>query len=249
MQKDSINISLVDDATEFDKSLQELRDFGSQLYSAADYCETIFLKEEEDKRIALETAKECVWRAVVTVVDHIGSMSASLESLCLSNNNSIPQTQQKIDILKLRIGAWQQHSHKLALPRFYWSSDFPRHYCRYILPPSTMKTSIVSRDTEKGIEAKGKKEDQFETEEPLFLQTYNCKPALVENSTKDMDKKCGFSSPVVPVRDGQSILPKAEQSTFQFQEARKLKRSMINWKMMQNKDITSLIRRGKRVLA
>ncbi|KAI3446988.1 hypothetical protein Pfo_003653 [Paulownia fortunei] len=242
------NISLVDNATEFDKSLQELRDLSSQLYHAADYCETTFFKAE-DKRIVVETTKEYISRAVVTVVDHLGSISTNLES-CLSISNSIPETEHKIDILKLRIVTCQQHSHKLALARFYWSADFSRYHCRYILPPlsDSATTKVVSRDTKGGIEAKSENEGQFETD-PLFLHTFYYKPSLVENSTRDMEKKNGFSPAVLPVRDGLSILPKAEQSTFQFQEAQKLKRSMISWKLMHNNDITSLIRRGKRILA
>ncbi|KAL0339050.1 UNVERIFIED_CONTAM: hypothetical protein Sangu_1427100 [Sesamum angustifolium] len=41
---------LVDNATEFHKSLTELRDFSSQLYHAADYWETAFLSSQ-DKRL------------------------------------------------------------------------------------------------------------------------------------------------------------------------------------------------------
>ncbi|XP_012842763.1 PREDICTED: probable protein ABIL1 isoform X1 [Erythranthe guttata] len=258
-------VSFVDNETEFDKSmrgkidlgmwenLQELRKLSSQLYNAADYCERTFMNAE-DKKSMVETTKAYISKAVVTVVDHLGSISSNLES-CIADSNSVLQTEHKMYILKLRIGTCLHYSHKLALPRFYWNADPSRHHRRYILPPSTdslMKIDVTMRDsTIGGIEAKIiEKEDEFETEEPLFLHTYNCKPSLVDNfSITNIEKRNGSSPQVVPVRDGLSILPKAEQSTFQFQEVRKLKRSMINWKVMQNKDIASLIRRGKRILA
>ncbi|KAK4430827.1 hypothetical protein Salat_0844400 [Sesamum alatum] len=198
----------------------------------------------------METTKEYISRAVATVVDHLGGISANLE-YCLCKSSSIPQTEDRIDMLKLRIGTCQQQSHKLALERFYWTADFSRHHCRYILPPSedSLTKNVESRCTEGDVEAEGERPNQFETEEPLFLHTYNCKPSLqVENSKMDTVKNSECLPLVLPVHDRLAILPKAEQSTFQFQEEQKLKRNMINWKVMQNKDITSLIRRGKQIL-
>ncbi|KAL0427029.1 UNVERIFIED_CONTAM: putative protein ABIL5 [Sesamum latifolium] len=214
----SSNITLVDNAKVLEKSVQELRDFSSQVYRAADHCESSFLNTQ-DKRIVLETTKEYISRAVVTVVDHLGGISANLE-YSLRNSDSIPQTEHKIDMLKLRIGTCQQQFHKLALERFYLTADFSRHHCRYILPPSkdSGTKNVESRCAKGDVQADEEKRNEFETEEPLFLHTYNCKPSLqVENSKTDMVKSNEFSSPVLPVNDRLAILPKAEQSTFQFQ--------------------------------
>ncbi|KAL3839883.1 hypothetical protein ACJIZ3_024474 [Penstemon smallii] len=237
-----------DNAIAFDKSLKELRNFSSQLYHAADYCETTFLNSE-DKTLVVENTKEYISRAIVTVVDHLGSISANLE-LHILKSNSVPETEHKIDNLKHRLLTCQHNSHKLALPRFHWTADFSRFHCRYIMPPLTDSAMIMNSTFPRisGNDAKSEKDNQFETEEPLFLYTYNHKPNLYKNSTRDMDKKNGFSTTVVPVSDRLSILPKTVHSSFRFQEAQKLKRSTINWKMMHNKDIASIIRRGKRIL-
>ncbi|KAI3443781.1 hypothetical protein Pfo_000446 [Paulownia fortunei] len=268
------------------ESLQELRDLSSELYHAADYCKTAFLSSQ-DKRLTVETTKEYISRAVVAVVDHLGSISANLE-YCISKSNSVPETELRIDSLKQRIGTCQLYSHKLALARFHWNAEFTRYHCRYILLTlrDSAMMSAVSRDSESCIDAKSEERNQIETKEPLFLDTYNCKLSLIESSTSDMEKNSGLSPPVnttrdykncmknqistnqtmfqhrkgvslivlsllfivLPVHDCLPILPKAEHSTLQFQEAQKLKRSTINWKLIQNKDIASLIRRGKRIL-
>ncbi|KAL0333896.1 UNVERIFIED_CONTAM: hypothetical protein Sangu_1545800 [Sesamum angustifolium] len=213
------NIALVDqNAQVLEKSVQELRKLRSQVYDAADYCETSFLNTP-NKTIVVETTKDYISRAVAAVVDHLGGISANLE-YSLRNTLSIPQTEHHIDMLRLRIGSWQQHSHKLALERFYMTADFSRHHCRYILPPSNdseMK-NVESRCTNGEVEANDEKGNEFETEEPLFLHTYNCKPSLqVDNSKMDMVKTNQLLPPVLPVHDRLAILPKAEQSTFQFQ--------------------------------
>ncbi|KAL3535738.1 hypothetical protein ACH5RR_004199 [Cinchona calisaya] len=234
-----------DEGTRFEKSLQELKDLSSHLHRAANYCEANFLNATE-KRTVVENTKEYICNAVVTVVDHLGSVSANLECRLLKTN-SVSEAQLRIDNLKQRLGAWEQYSHLLALRSHCWNADFPRYYSRYILPqnPDLQKSKILS--------PVAGKTTQFRTEEmPLFLYTHNCKPSLLNNLTSDKssEKRKSFSSPVLPVHDGVSILPvvKDQHPNFHFQESPRLKRSMLNWKLAQNKDLRSLIRRGKRSL-
>lgn len=252
--------AVVDDAAQFQKSLKELRNFSSQLYHAADYCKTAFLSSPDKTRI-LETTKEYVSRAVVVVVDHLGTMSANLEC-CISKSNSVSETEHKIHSLKQRIGTCQNHSYKISLARFYWGADFSRYHCRYIWLPSKDSTvsGSVSSHSKICIDAKNEEGTLFEEVELLHLDTYNCKPFVVESSSNDMKKKnvvpasLNISRDYKNMRpvddDGLPILPKIKNSVFHFQEAEKIKRGTINWKlMMQNTDIAALIKRGKRLLA
>ncbi|GMH23809.1 hypothetical protein Nepgr_025652 [Nepenthes gracilis] len=66
-----------DDALRFHNSLQELRGLRSHIHHAADYCEMAFLKSK-DKKTLMDNTKEYICRAVVTVVDHIGTVSHNL---------------------------------------------------------------------------------------------------------------------------------------------------------------------------
>ncbi|KAL2251183.1 UNVERIFIED_CONTAM: hypothetical protein Sindi_2240600 [Sesamum indicum] len=281
---------LVDSATEFHKSLKELRDFSSQLYHAADYWETAFFSSQH-KRLIVENTKEYVSGAVATLVDHVGSISAILD-YTVSKTTSVPQTEHKIGTLKQRIETCQQHSHKLGLPRLHWTAHFPRFHSRYTslrLQDSAFMTtvcrlyiriitlmskddlSLLAVDSERD-DAKGKEGNACETNKRL---TDHCKPALVESSNSNMQRKSGVSPALEAVRDykhllpaheGLPVSPKAEHSAFQFQvgrilvvdpdsvepepiiwqlqEAQKVKRSMINWKLIKNKEIAMLIRRA-----
>ncbi|KAK4415485.1 putative protein ABIL5 [Sesamum alatum] len=256
---------LVDNATEFHKSLKELRELSSQLYHAADYWETAFMSSQ-DKRHIVETTKDYISGAVATLVDHVGSISAVLE-YSISKTNSVPQAEHKIDTLKQRIGTCQQHSHRLALPRLHWTTHFSRFHSRYIslrLQDSAFMSAVCSvhRDAENHFDATGKEGNASEAKKPPFIDTDTWKPVLVECSNNIERKISGASATLddavrrykhlLPSHDGAlSISPKAEHSTFHFQvqEAQKVKRSMINWKVMKNKEIASLIRRGKQILA
>ncbi|KAG8376033.1 hypothetical protein BUALT_Bualt09G0021600 [Buddleja alternifolia] len=233
---------------EFHNSVQELKNLSSQLYHAADYCEKTFVNAPHKTLgfCIVETTKEYISRAVVTIVDHLGSISTNLER-CISNTNSVPETtQHRIHTLNQRIMTCQQYSLK---PRFHWGAEFSRFHCRYIALPKPLTHSAVKNAVSRDSEAKSEKDNPFVTEEPLFLYTYNCKPCLVHRGllppakNKFEDNK----NLLLPVRDG---VPRTVHSAFRFQEDQKLKRSTRNWKvLMQNKDINSLIRRGKRILS
>uniref|UniRef100_M0ZHE2 Protein ABIL5 n=1 Tax=Solanum tuberosum TaxID=4113 RepID=M0ZHE2_SOLTU len=134
----------------------------------------------------LENTKEYLCRAVVTVVDHLGCVSAKLECK-ISTIDTASETELRIDGLTQRLATCQQYSHKLALTSLCWNTDLATFHRRYI-------------------------------------------------------------SPLLPVRDGLSVVPKSQNSNFEFQEARKQKRNILSWKPMHNKDIRSLIRRGRRIV-
>ncbi|CAN4096346.1 unnamed protein product [Withania somnifera] len=195
-----------DDATKFDNSLQELKDLCSQLHHAADYCEKAVVKAEE-KRDVVENTKEYLCRAVVTVVDHLGCVSAKLECR-ISIVDTSSETELRIDGLTHRLATCQQYSNKLALTRHSIEvlkrmKQMPRGRCATI------------------------------------LYTYNFKPSLIEDSKQ----KSSFSPPVLPVRDGLSVVPKSQNSkSFKcpyISEARKQKRNILNWKPMQGYQVTN----------
>ncbi|XP_009803579.1 uncharacterized protein LOC107805256 isoform X2 [Nicotiana tabacum] len=234
--------SETDDATKFNNSLQELKDLCSQLHHAADYCEKSFLKAEEKKDV-VENTKEYLCRAVVTVVDHLGCVSAKLECR-IAKIDAASETELRIDGLTQRLATCQQYSQELALSRLCCTTDLSTYHRRYISPP-TQHLRRMKEMPSIPIDNKAVDRDEFEAEEdvPLFLYTYNYKPSLLEDS-----ENSSFSPPVLPVRDGLSVVPKAQKSNFEFQEARKLKRNLLNWRPMHNKDIRSLIRRGRRIV-
>ncbi|XP_042053650.1 probable protein ABIL4 isoform X2 [Salvia splendens] len=210
-----------DSEAQFHKSLKELRHFSSQLYLAADYCKTAFLNSQ-DKTQILETTKEYVERAVVVVVDHLGTISANLEC-CISKNNSVSESELKIERLKQRIGTCQIYSYRISMPRFQWGADFSRFHSHYVCS-SSKDSSDESSLVKSGMSRKN-----------VVLASRNY------IHLKGMDDEDD---------DGLSILPKTSNLVFQFKEVEKLKRGARSWKVLvQNKDIAALIKRGRRLLA
>ncbi|KAH0863807.1 hypothetical protein HID58_081018 [Brassica napus] len=64
----------------FFKALHELKNLRPQLYSAADYCEKSYLHSEQ-KQMVLDNLKEYTVKALVNVVDHLGTVASKLTNL------------------------------------------------------------------------------------------------------------------------------------------------------------------------
>ncbi|ONK69052.1 uncharacterized protein A4U43_C05F18790 [Asparagus officinalis] len=122
------------DVDRFNRSLRELKDLRSQLYNAADYCEKAFLKTDK-RKILLENTKSYVCEVVVTVVDHLGTVSSNLEQRVYGNNR-ISQAEQRIDCLKQRLFTCQQYAFRLELSSLLLSAKHTRHHRHYITTPS-----------------------------------------------------------------------------------------------------------------
>ncbi|XP_068315824.1 probable protein ABIL5 [Pyrus communis] len=235
------------DIGSFHNSLQELRDLRSQLHYAADYCESTFLNTKE-KKVVMENTKEYICRAVVTVVDHLGCVSANLNSI-VSEANAFSEAETRIDCLKQRMFLCEQYTHKFALPRVRWREIIPRHNARFLSaatreaekPNDTReaeKPNEDSRDIPRN-PASHKPTDKQESDRdvamPLFLCTSSHKPSFPKGEN---------NSALVPVHDGLSILSRGPNLTFHFQESRKINGRLK--KSGHGNDILSLIRRAKR---
>ncbi|XP_068653108.1 probable protein ABIL5 [Aristolochia californica] len=117
------------DVERFDTSLRELRDLRYQLHFAADYCEQTFSKSTERKTV-IEDTKEYICRAMVTVVDHLGNVSANMECL-LSGSAQVLQTEFRLHCLNQKLLTCRQYTEKLDVGS---SALFPRYHRRYTAP-------------------------------------------------------------------------------------------------------------------
>ncbi|XP_043705091.1 probable protein ABIL5 [Telopea speciosissima] len=222
------------DLSRFKKSLQELKDLRSQLHYAADYCERSFLKPNA-KKLGMENTKEYICRAVVTVVDHLGSVSTNLE-FRLSKSNVVPEVELRIDCLKQRLLACEKYAHKVALTKVCYRADFPRHHSHYIAPslPNLEKSNDESR-----IMANHGSEDDYL---PLLLYTHAHELPSTTVSSSGFD----FST-LVPVQNVPPM-PWKPQTPFHFQSTQKLRPKERARKSRHSNDFLFLLRRSKRAM-
>ncbi|MED6110054.1 hypothetical protein PIB30_039319 [Stylosanthes scabra] len=234
-----------EEGTRFYKSLQELRELRSQLHHAADFCESTFLKGTS-KREVVENTKEYICRAVVTVVDHLGNVSANLDGL-ISQTNAFSDAELRIQCLKQRLLSCEQYADKLALTKMQWREKIPRFHSRYLSAPILERSSSEKSKPESELPSKLEDKHVLETHEDLPLFMYTQKPVSLKNTKSTTATVSGHKNLaiVVPVRDGLSVLTKVSNPTFHFQGSPKIGRHR---RSLHGSDILWLLRRTKRTL-
>ncbi|CAN0901559.1 Probable protein ABIL5 [Linum grandiflorum] len=226
--------------SQFLKSLQELKELRSQLHNAAAYCERSFLNSNQKNKI-LDSTKEYICSAVVTVVDHLGSVSANLNTTIADNASGFSEAELRIDSLKQRFLAYELYAQKIALTRTRWIPNFPKSQPRYLSTPGKSRHDKSSNKYNKKV--------MFEEGEelPLFFYTYSHKPSSANPNLS-----------IVPVRDTITAGGKAQRtSAFHFQQSstqhQQHQQHKKNGGMRRpagsrsgsNGDIMSLVRRSK----
>ncbi|KAK9055052.1 hypothetical protein SSX86_026132 [Deinandra increscens subsp. villosa] len=184
--------------TKFCKSLQDLKDLCSQLHHAADSYQSTFLNSNR-KQLVLKNTKEYIHSALVTVVDHLGSVSANLDHH-LSTTGSIFETGVKINILNQKLLTCQDYSHKIALAKVSERENYPKYNSRYLKPPVS---DILKR----------KEIDEFKVDDEVPLFLYTCNHYKSSSLLKD-------TKSILPVRDNLSVQPTSE--SFHLQGFRKV---------------------------
>ncbi|CAO2822865.1 unnamed protein product [Amaranthus hypochondriacus] len=234
----------------FLKSLQELKDFRAQIEEAADYCEKSYLNSE-DKALVLHSTKEYLCRSVVTIVDHLGSVSASLDC-CIQTTSRAHELETRINCLKQKLDSFDQYNYNFTLTKIRWSTDLPRHHPRYILPQSdpSKESSSPSRELNHptNLTIDGGNELKIVEDVPLFLHTSSNETCLVTRPSSPLvcDAK---EITATPVHDGFSVATKLIRNpSFQFQDLRRPGgiRRLLQWKSSNDEEILSILRRSKK---
>ncbi|KAJ0971806.1 hypothetical protein J5N97_019765 [Dioscorea zingiberensis] len=218
-------------------SLQELKDLRSQLHNAADYCEALFLKAKQ-KKIVMENTKSYLCQAIVTVIDHVGTVSSKLEQR-LHENNEVPQIEQRIDCLKQRVLTCQQYAVGFDLSTFRWSSELKRHYYHYTTSSSLQKD---------GTDIKATVTPSEQDHSAIVIGQLNCDSDGRINAPS-IDFRHGTKLFVaVPLIKGPSILSKPFNPPFGTQtvEAHLVRFSDQKKKHAKKNSFYSALRRSKR---
>lgn len=241
------------DSLRFLKSLKELKELRAQIHEAADYCEKSYLNSEE-KAIVLENTKEYLCRTLVTVVDHLGSVSTNLNG-CIQKSDRVNETECRINCLKQKLDSCDQYNRNFTLTKIRWSMDLPRYYPRYISRPSdpSKESSLALREPNQPTDVRKVCGHEFKTVEemPLFMYTSSNKICLGTSPRSPLGT-APEEITVMPVRDGFSVAPKLIRNpSFHFQDNKKrggIRRLLqsVHWKSVNDKDITSVLRKSKK---
>ncbi|CAN7059556.1 hypothetical protein BRARA_D01204 [Brassica rapa] len=130
---------------QFSQTLKDLKNLRKQLYSAAEYFETSYGKEEH-KETVIETLKEYAAKAVVNTVDHLGSVSDKFNSFLSDNSAHFSTTRLRLSSLEQRMKLCREYMGKSGSSQHRFQVQSPHHHKRYFFPQHGRGTSFAAGD-------------------------------------------------------------------------------------------------------
>ncbi|XP_009140142.1 protein ABIL4 isoform X4 [Brassica rapa] len=130
---------------QFSQTLKDLKNLRKQLYSAAEYFETSYGKEEH-KETVIETLKEYAAKAVVNTVDHLGSVSDKFNSFLSDNSAHFSTTRLRLSSLEQRMKLCREYMGKSGSSQHRFQVQSPHHHNRYFFPQHGRGTSFAAGD-------------------------------------------------------------------------------------------------------
>ncbi|GAA0163441.1 hypothetical protein Leryth_005203 [Lithospermum erythrorhizon] len=98
---------LMQHSLNFTDSLKDLKNLQEQLYSAAEYFEVSYEKDDH-KQFVIESFKEYATKALVSTVDHLGSVASKLNGLLEEKTTQLSETKLQFYCLEKRLQTWQE---------------------------------------------------------------------------------------------------------------------------------------------
>lgn len=117
----------------FFMALQELKNLRPQLYSAAEYCESSYLFNDQ-KQVVLENLKDYTVKALVNAVDHLGTVAYKLDEVLSQQINEISAAELRVAGLSQRMRICQEHRNVEGFSQQRPAKVNRRYHKHYLLP-------------------------------------------------------------------------------------------------------------------
>lgn len=118
---------------QFAESLKELKILKKQLYSAAEYFESSYGKDDR-QILVMESSKDYVAKALVSTVDHLGSVADKLNKFLDEKANEFSATNVRFSRLEQKLHAFQGFVDLRGTSQHSLIVEAPKHHKQYIVP-------------------------------------------------------------------------------------------------------------------
>ncbi|KDP25264.1 hypothetical protein JCGZ_20420 [Jatropha curcas] len=117
----------------FSETLQDLKNLRKQLYSAAEYFETTYRKEDQ-KQIVVETLKDYTIKALINTIDHLGSVAYKVNSFSDEKLRGVSALDLRFTCLEQKLRTCEEYINHSGLSQQFLMVETPKYHKRYIFP-------------------------------------------------------------------------------------------------------------------
>nr|GLL20034.1 protein ABIL3-like isoform X2 [Ipomoea trifida] len=127
-------------------SLEDLANLRKQLYSAAEYFELSYINDDQ-KQIVANTLKDYAIKALVSTVDHLGSVTYKANDMLDEKVVEVSGTELRISCVEQRLRTCQEYIDREGLSQQSLVINTPKYCKRYILPAVEATTTDIPEST------------------------------------------------------------------------------------------------------
>ncbi|KAG8659025.1 protein ABIL2 [Manihot esculenta] len=117
----------------FSDTVKDLKILREQLYSAAEYFENSYSKEDQ-KQLVVETLKDYAIKALINTIDHLGSVAYKVNSFSEEKINQVSALELRFSCLEQRVRTCQEYINHGGLSQQFLMVETPKYHKRYIFP-------------------------------------------------------------------------------------------------------------------
>ncbi|XP_073130639.1 protein ABIL2-like [Henckelia pumila] len=140
MFSNSMDDTSIQRSSHFASSLKDLKNLREQLYSAAEYFESSYVKENH-KHFLVEGSKDYVARALVHTVDHLGSVADKLNKFLDEKANEFSNTSLRFSSIQQRLSTYQGFLDLRSLSK----QSMIKHHKKYSIPGAAAGNVIPAK--------------------------------------------------------------------------------------------------------
>ncbi|XP_031109601.1 protein ABIL3-like [Ipomoea triloba] len=126
-------------------SLEDLANLRKQLYSAAEYFELSYINDDQ-KQIVANTLKDYAIKALVSTVDHLGSVTYKANDMLDEKVVEVSGTELRISCVEQRLRTCQEYIDREGLSQQSLVINTPKYCKRYILPVGETRCGLDDED-------------------------------------------------------------------------------------------------------
>ncbi|KAK4842963.1 hypothetical protein QYF36_002141 [Acer negundo] len=130
----------------FSDTLKDLKNLRKQLYSAAEFFEVSYMKQDQ-KQIVVETSKDYAIKALINTIDHLGSVAFKVNSLLDEKIGEVSETELRFTCLEKRVQSCQEFINQYGLYEQLSVIKTPKHHKRYIFPVDENEDDLLDQTT------------------------------------------------------------------------------------------------------
>ncbi|KAL6979431.1 hypothetical protein U1Q18_021097 [Sarracenia purpurea var. burkii] len=177
----------------FADNLKDLKNIRKQLYSAAEYFEQSYCKDDHQQQSVVETSKDYISKAIVGTVDHLGSVAHKINKFLDEKVGEVSGAELQLSCIEQRIRTCQKFTDCRGASQQSLLIQTPKYQKQYTMPEAMMGIGKIRLICNNFSPCTG--HDTYKSKDAVQARRLVHHSSLVREAHSSLPSMAAFSSP------------------------------------------------------